>query len=229
MVGQREVFGDLVVFAGVDHGQRDFQAIDGALLYSREGLAPGHGHGRTAHGIEHVDVHRVLHHAVFHAAHIGRVLHRLLVVDHVAKAAFHRCQGDDALGFQASGQLGTDFAIQHFVGLRLAGIQEGQVVELVARLDLRHDRIGHDGSVDGAKAQAFQHGLFIAELTVGEHLNFDAAFARRFHMGFESARRNGVRVLGAVGGGPAELDDGFVLGMHRTGAQPQKKGSDQCR
>ena len=179
-------------------------------------------------GIEHVDVYRVLHHAVFHAAHIGRVLHRLLVVDHVAKAAFHRCQGDDALGLQASGEFGAYFAIQHFVSLRLAGIQERQVIELIARLDLRHDRIGHDGGIHRAKAQALQHGLFIAQLAVGKHLNFNAAFAGSFHMAFEGACRDGVGVLRAIGGGPAKLDDGFVLCKGRATAESQKQGGDQC-
>ena len=131
------------------------------------------------------------------------------------------------LVFELGGELLADRAIEHALGLRLVLIQERQVVELERRLDLGDDRVGDDAGIDGAEPHALEHRLLVAELPVGIELDLDAAIGGRLDALLEGARAGGIRVLRAVGGGPAELDDGLLLGESRR-ARERYSGGGEC-
>ena len=96
-------------------------------------------------------------------------------------------------------------------GLLLVGKHEGQVVELKCRLDLRQHGIGDNARIDGAKAHAFDQGLFITELTVGVQLDIEAASGSGLDALLEGAGANCIGVLRSIRCRPAELDNDFVL------------------
>ena len=56
MLSQRDVFGDLVILAGIDDGRRMLEAVDDAGLQCRIDLPEGHGRRAGAHGVERGDI-----------------------------------------------------------------------------------------------------------------------------------------------------------------------------
>ena len=108
--------------------------------------------------------------------------------------------------------------------LRLAGEQEGHVVDLEGRFDLRDHRIGDDAHVHRAEPHAVQHRAFVAQRAVREQLHVHAFADAALEPLLEQPRAGRVGVLRAVAAGPADAQHGAALRAQHGGRRGRWRG-----
>jgi len=206
MVGEGDIFGDLVVAVVLNHCDGDFQAVYGALLHGGKNLAPGHGYRVSTQGAEHAYEHGIQHDSPLDAFHISGRVDGPHIIDHLPEAAFSEPKSHDILFQQFVHEGFSQSSIQHFMGLGLVGIEKGHVIDLECRFNTGDGRIGDHRHVYGTEAEAFQHFLFVSQLAVGIELYIELSGRRHFQSGPELPGCGGIGIGSPFRCGPAELD-----------------------
>ena len=139
MLVEGVVVGDLVVLAFVIGRRIVLGAVDHTGLQRGVQFVVGDLHAVAAHGVDHVDEHRVLHDADLHAGKIAGLLDLLALHVEGARSGVHVAKADEASRLQFVEQAGADLAVDDDVLLVEALEHVGQVEDI----EIVHDRADH--------------------------------------------------------------------------------------
>src|SRR6266852_2174334 len=201
VLGQRVVFGDLIVI--VEHEARRIVlgAVDDAGLQRAEDLIVSHGDAIAAERVHHVDEHRIAHDAHLEALEIVDAVDGPARVVDAARARIHPADADQP-GSRIAGhlfeQLVSDRAVDHLLQVRGVAEQERQV-EDVEIVDHRPERADADPrELNGADLGLLDRFLLAAELHRAVHLHAQPSRGRVLELAAEAFHRRDGRITGRV-------------------------------
>ncbi len=127
MLGQRELFLNLIHLDLKNHGHRVFLTVDDTLLERAVHLAPGHGGGIDAGGFPGLDMDGVFHGANLQALGVLRRLDHLPGVGQVAEPVFPESQTLHLHLVQIGEQRLSDGTVQDLIHVDVIPEEEGNI------------------------------------------------------------------------------------------------------